>query len=214
MVTRKTYEFGDFRLDPARRWVARKNGEAVALNAKPFDALVYLVEHAGEPVSRKTLTEALWPNRVVEENNLAQAISAVRRAIGDGYIATLAGRGYQFVGEVRSVDLHSDAAPAAPTHGARETGAAQPVAATPTDSAALASARRFRASRSTAIAAGIVLSMLVVWGYFRMKTAQDEAAAAVEVEPVVKLLVLPFASRSSDPEQLEFVGVQRVRIAA
>ncbi|NIP89026.1 MAG: hypothetical protein GWN84_08730, partial [Gammaproteobacteria bacterium] len=63
----------------------------------------YLLEHAGEPVPRKTLLEALWPDTVVEENNLTQAVSALRRTLGKGHIATLPGRGYQFVSEVRSI---------------------------------------------------------------------------------------------------------------
>ncbi|HET7924154.1 MAG TPA: winged helix-turn-helix domain-containing protein, partial [Rhodanobacteraceae bacterium] len=112
MATRKVYEFGEVQLDPAQRRLEKK-GEVVALHAKAFDALVYLVEHAGEAVSRRTLTEALWPKRVVEENNLTQAISALRRALGDDCIVTLAGRGYQFVADVRTVDVNpsGEAAP-------------------------------------------------------------------------------------------------------
>lgn len=110
MASRNVYEFGDFRLDPARRRVQRLDGQPVALrtNGKAFDALVYLVEHAGEPLSRKTLLSALWPDSVVEENSLTQLISVLRRAIGPGYIVTLPGRGYQFVRYVRDIGNVSD----------------------------------------------------------------------------------------------------------
>lgn len=108
MATREIYEFGGFRLDPAGRSLQTKGGEPVAIRAKAFEALVYLVEHAGEPVARRTLTEALWPGTVVEENNLTQAISALRRKLGKRHIVTLPGRGYQFVTEVRSLAHGTD----------------------------------------------------------------------------------------------------------
>jgi DNA-binding winged helix-turn-helix (wHTH) protein/Tol biopolymer transport system component len=109
---REIREFGVFRLDPGRRRLERTGGETVELGTKPFDALVFLVEHAGEPVSRKALIDALWPDTVVEENNLTQAVSALRRVLGEGYIVTLSGRGYQFVGEVRSAGRNSRGADA------------------------------------------------------------------------------------------------------
>jgi len=43
----------------------------------------------------------LWPDSVVEDNTLSRAIMQVRRALGDGYVATVKGRGYQFVAEVQ-----------------------------------------------------------------------------------------------------------------
>lgn len=97
MVLPAAHEFGDFRLDPARRSLERTNGRRVALTGKAFDALVCLLVHAGQPVSRKTLMRELWPDRVVEENNLTQAIAVLRRTLGDDYIVTLPGRGYQLV---------------------------------------------------------------------------------------------------------------------
>jgi DNA-binding winged helix-turn-helix (wHTH) protein len=123
---REIRQFGLYRLDVAGRQLERSDGTDVALGAKAFDALVFLVEHAGEPVSRKTLMDAVWPDTVVEENNLTQAISALRRALGDGYIATLPGRGYQFVAEVRSASNGAAAEPQGPA--AREPVAGAPAA--------------------------------------------------------------------------------------
>jgi len=95
------YTFAGFRLDPSRRLLIDARGAPVKLTAKAFDALVYLVEHAGDLVDRSTLIETLWPRAVVEDNNLNQAIAALRRAIGGGHVVTVAGRGYQFVTPVR-----------------------------------------------------------------------------------------------------------------
>jgi DNA-binding winged helix-turn-helix (wHTH) protein/TolB-like protein/Flp pilus assembly protein TadD len=102
------YEFAEFRLDSRRRLLARKTGESVELTGKAFDALLYLVEHAGQVVSRGDLMKAVWPRTVVEDNSLTQAISAVRRALGDDggrqrLFVTLTGRGYQFVGTVGAI---------------------------------------------------------------------------------------------------------------
>ena len=109
------HEFGAFRLDPNGRSLTRGDGSPVQLTAKVFDALLYLVEHAGELVGRDALTKALWPKTIVEENNLNVTISALRRALDDdasgrSHIVTVAGRGYQFVTAVRVVDAAEPAA--------------------------------------------------------------------------------------------------------
>lgn len=100
---RRHYAFSDFRLDARTRRFTRANGEAIALTPKAFDLLLHLVQHSGETVSKDALMLALWPGRVVEENNLTQTISAVRRALGadgPGFIVTVPGRGYRFVVEI------------------------------------------------------------------------------------------------------------------
>ena len=97
------FEFDGFRLDRRRRVLAAENGAPVHITAKAFDALVFFLEHAGDVVERSTLMEALWPNAIVEENNLNQVVAVLRRALGDGVIVTIKGRGYQFVADVRAV---------------------------------------------------------------------------------------------------------------
>src|SRR5215470_9647727 len=103
------YEFGDFRLHAAqRRLTSRADGRTVELTPKALDALHFLVRHPGELLDKSALISAVWPNVVVEENNLNQVISALRRALGDGsggrrFIVTVPGRGYQFVAPVREV---------------------------------------------------------------------------------------------------------------
>jgi len=104
------YEFGAFRLEPRHRVLARADGSRVEIVAKAFDALLYLVERAGTVVARDELMKALWPRTIVEDNSLHKLIAALRRALGaDEYIATLPGRGYQFIADVRISDGHVDA---------------------------------------------------------------------------------------------------------
>jgi len=113
-----TYVFGDFRVDPQRRVLVRRSGEAVTIGDKAFDALVYLVEHSGEVVSRRSLAAALWPKAVAADNNLSQVIRALRSALGDGasphrYVATVQRRGYQLVADVLPSAVQARPAPPA-----------------------------------------------------------------------------------------------------
>lgn len=96
------YEFGGYRLDPARRSLTQADGSGVKLLGRPFDTLVYLVERAGEVVDRDAIVHAVWQRRVVEDNNLNQAIAVLRRLLGEQHIVTVAGRGYQFVTPVHA----------------------------------------------------------------------------------------------------------------
>ena len=102
------YEFGGYRLDPARRSLTQADGGGLKLTGRPFDTLVYLVEHAGEVVDRDAIVHAVWPRRVVEDNNLNQAIAVLRRLLGEQHIVTVAGRGYQFVTPVHAVVVEPD----------------------------------------------------------------------------------------------------------
>ena len=101
------YQFARFRLDPAKRSLSR-DGVTVPLSAKAFDTLLHLVRHQGQVVSKHDLMLAIWRDTVVEENNLNQNISTLRRVLGETrgdnlYIATVPGRGYQFVPSVEAV---------------------------------------------------------------------------------------------------------------
>lgn len=118
------YRFGPYRLHPAKRQLLGDGGEAVTLRGKSFDLLWHLLQNRGRPVGKSELLEALWPGMVVEENNLNQAVSTLRQALGDdaktpAYVATLKGRGYQFVGEVSAVDDAASGAPSSASVAAR-----------------------------------------------------------------------------------------------
>jgi DNA-binding winged helix-turn-helix (wHTH) protein len=106
---RQVYEFPPFRLDPVER-LLWKNGEPVALTPKAFDTLVVLVENNRHVMTKEELLELIWPDTYVEETNLAQHISMLRRVLGekpDGgqFIETVPKRGYRFVSTVRQLKL-------------------------------------------------------------------------------------------------------------
>ncbi len=101
------YEFGPFRLDLRARLLS-KGAETLALAPKAFDVLAYLVQHAGRAVSREELLAAVWPDVVVSDGSLTQAVFVVRRALGEseegsGYLATVSRVGYRFSADVRAI---------------------------------------------------------------------------------------------------------------
>lgn len=107
IASSQTYEFGDFLLDAGKRLVRRRHGAVVRLTPKVFDTLLYLVQHRGVVVDKDRLMAAIWPDAVVEENNLNQNISTLRRVFGETpgshrYIVTVPGHGYRFVAEVKA----------------------------------------------------------------------------------------------------------------
>src|SRR5262245_58529066 len=95
-------EFGRFRIVPQRRELFVE-GQAVELGGRAFDTLLILIDGRGTVLSKDELMRRIWPDRVVEENNLEVQISMLRKILGPdrGLIRTVAGRGYQFTGEVR-----------------------------------------------------------------------------------------------------------------
>ncbi|MBD0325867.1 MAG: transcriptional regulator, partial [Pyrinomonadaceae bacterium] len=99
------YEFGNFRIDVTERTLLGREG-IISLTPKAFDTLLLLVENSGRVLGKQELMEKVWPESFVEENNLAQNISALRKALGkeeEGakYIETVPKRGYRFRAEVR-----------------------------------------------------------------------------------------------------------------
>ncbi|MGH9828855.1 MAG: winged helix-turn-helix domain-containing protein, partial [Blastocatellia bacterium] len=104
MSTNHLYRFEAYSLEPERRLLTQ-GGIAVPLPAKAFDILLILVQHAGTVVEKDDLMKHVWPDTIVEENNLTVAVSLLRKALNEipnerRFIATVPGRGYQFVAEV------------------------------------------------------------------------------------------------------------------
>jgi predicted ATPase/DNA-binding winged helix-turn-helix (wHTH) protein len=114
--TPRAIEFGRFRILPHRRELLAE-GRPTELGERAFDVLMVLIEASGAVVSKNTLMERAWPNRIVEENSLQAQISALRRAFGADrdLIRTIAGRGYQFTGVIHTVSPSRDPRPAATT---------------------------------------------------------------------------------------------------
>ena len=104
LILKSIYRFDEYELDRSRR-VLLRGGEDVPLMPKAFDVLLCLVEHAGQVVTKEQLLQTVWPGAFVEEDNLVQHVSALRKAFAGqkGYIVTLPGRGYQFTPHVEEV---------------------------------------------------------------------------------------------------------------
>jgi pimeloyl-ACP methyl ester carboxylesterase/DNA-binding winged helix-turn-helix (wHTH) protein len=99
------YEFGDFRLEVGERRLLR-DGRPIPLAAKVLETLRILLERPGRLLTKDELMRRLWPDTVVEENNLSHNISVLRRVLGerdDGprFIETVPRVGYRFVAGVR-----------------------------------------------------------------------------------------------------------------
>src|SRR5438034_1180891 len=101
------YEFGPFRLNSESR-VLLRDGEVVPLPPKALDTLVLLVRNSGRALDKDALMKELWPDTFVEEANLAQHISVLRKALGESptepqYIETIPRRGYRFLAKVAAI---------------------------------------------------------------------------------------------------------------
>ena len=112
---RGAYRFGPFHLDVRERRLVR-GSEVIPLRLKVFDTLCVLVENAGRLVTKQELLDAVWPDAVIEENNLNHNVSVLRKALGEKatgqqYIETVPRVGYRFVAGVEVVELAA-AAPA------------------------------------------------------------------------------------------------------
>ena len=101
------YEFGPFRVDPARETLL-KEGVSVPLTPKTFQILLVLVRHGKEIVTKDDLMKTVWPDTFVEEANLSRNIFMLRKALGETaqdhrYIVTVPGRGYRLAENVHLV---------------------------------------------------------------------------------------------------------------
>src|SRR3984885_15201617 len=101
------FQFGEFQLDVSARSLRREKA-IVPLSSRAFDVLLYFVQNPGKILTRDELLKNVWAGAFVDENSLAQSISALRRALeekpGDNnFIVTQPDRGYQFVSAVTVV---------------------------------------------------------------------------------------------------------------
>ena len=104
MRDRRVYEFGDIRVDLGRM-AATRAGDAIPLEPKAFDVLVYLVERRDRLVTKDELLETVWAGTFVTPNVLTRAVAQIRKALGDDagearFIETAAKRGYRFIAPV------------------------------------------------------------------------------------------------------------------
>ncbi len=104
METHPLYRFGPFRLDAAAR-VLFRDGQPLHLTRKAVETLIVLASRSPEVATKEEIMAAVWPDRVVDEANLAQNIAVIRKTLGaspgdPSYIETFPGRGYRLLGPV------------------------------------------------------------------------------------------------------------------
>lgn len=99
------YDFESFRLNTLKRQLLR-DGQIIPLTSKAFTTLQMLVSRRGEVVTKEELMNTLWFDTAVEENNLTQQISTLRKRLGEKkdeprFIVTIPGQGYSFIAPVK-----------------------------------------------------------------------------------------------------------------
>src|SRR6187402_1748833 len=108
---KEIFEFGEFRLDVDEHSIERIDGvRNGTLTEKAFRALVILVQRRGHLVSKDELIRYVWPDTIVEDNNLEKCIHHIRHFLGETsegapYIETVRKHGYRFIGRVEVVEV-------------------------------------------------------------------------------------------------------------
>lgn len=195
------FEFGGFNLEARKRLLRDASGAKIALMPKAFDTLLFLVENAGKVVSKDELLATIWADTIVEENNLTQNISSLRRVLGEKpgehrFISTIPGRGYKFVAEVSCP--HSES-PASESERAEElsgesavedlvqnlAGGAQGATHSPAS----------RSARPAVVGASLLLGIIVFAGAYILWIRNTASEA-----PIRSIAVLPFRNSSHMPD--------------
>ena len=194
------YRFGRFELDPRRRTLSRA-GAPVSLTPKAFDVLIFLVQNPHRLVTKEELLEAVWGDTFVEEGNLTQYISHLRKALDDSsedgrLIVTIARKGYQFTGSVavsEAAEITKEAAVQVPATGSSGAGA-QPVLELPIRETLPRPAKEWRKPAILgALALILVVAGYMFWRHFRPMTPAKRER--------IRLAVLPFQNLTGDPNK-------------
>lgn len=199
-TARSFYEFGNFKIDPVERLLLRE-GRPVPLTQKVFDLLLVLVQNQGHVVEKNRLMNEIWPDAFVEEGNLAQNISVLRKVLRDDgrdYIQTVPRRGYRFVARVREtfnedelvieehqlarvvIEEHNPAAPAIVRQDA-------------IGSATAHSVKTFALSYNWLVLSSVLVGAAIAIGYFSFSShSKGNATANLTTRGAHSLAVLPF----------------------
>ena len=219
------YEFGEFQLDTSKRLLRRLDGTPVPLTSRVFDTLLYMVRHHAAVLDKERIMEAVWPDSIVEENNLAQAISKLRQVFGEtpgshSYIVTIPGRGYRFVAEVNERPTTAVAVePQGPSPNfpdAADTAATTEVADSPIPPFAVSDAQRRLPAKTgwlwvTVFLTVAILSIAVLFIVRHRAPNSSAGAGTAKSAPtaVKSIAVLPFDNLSDEKQNAYFTaGVQ------
>jgi TolB-like protein/DNA-binding winged helix-turn-helix (wHTH) protein len=193
------YRFGQFALDPRKRTLSRADSP-VFLTPKAFDVLIFLVRNPNRLVTKEELLQSVWGDTFVEEGNLAQYISHLRKALGDNpegsrLIVTIARKGYQFTGDVSAVDVAGIAKQATLQAAATETSRAdaRPAEFPTRDTAPRAPMHWWKAALVLASAVILVGAGYISWRHFRTPGPPRSNK--------IMLAVLPFENLTGDPNK-------------
>ena len=209
------FRFAGYTLDASRRLLSDSDGANVALMPKAFDILFYLVKNSRRIVEKDEIIEAVWPDTAVEENNLTQNISSIRKALGERhgqnkFIATVPGKGYKFVADVEVVT--DDAGRPGRAGGAEETSAAEPQTGRSTE---IFRKRTVLIALAAAVAVLLPIAAALSW---------RSNKAAPQISEVRSIAVLPFKPLTLDRRDeslemgmadtliLKLSGVEKVRV--
>jgi len=216
---RGTLRFGAYEADP-RSGELRKHGLGIALEEKPFQALVILLQHPNEVVTREELRTQLWPADIFIDfdNSLNTVIAKVRRALNDSaenprFIETVGRRGYRFMAPVESSAPDDDQRVYAVTPAAQ--GASSvivldlPKVATSERAGQRCSASDERAKpqihrtavRYTFLIAGALVAIAVLLVGLNVGGLRDRFLPGSSSGPIKSLAVLPLENLSGDMEQ-------------
>jgi TolB-like protein/DNA-binding winged helix-turn-helix (wHTH) protein len=194
------YRFGQFVLDPAKRALACEDSP-VSLTPKAFDVLLFLAQNPNRLVTKEELLQAVWGDTFVEEGNLTQYISHLRKALGDNsedarLIVTIARKGYQFAADVTIAKSADTVRPAAVQVSASESSPAgtQAVLESPSDAAVPKAPKHWRNAAALA-ALTVVLAAAAYMSWRRF------AGMTPPISQKVMLAVLPFENLTGDPNK-------------
>jgi TolB-like protein/DNA-binding winged helix-turn-helix (wHTH) protein len=195
------YHFGQFVLDPSKRTLSRADSP-VFLTPKTFDLLLFLAQSPNRLVTREELLHAVWGDTIVEEGNLTQYISHLRKALGDNpedsrLIVTIARKGYQFTVDVTVVEAADTANQLAVELPITESSLAN--ARDVLESSADGSIPKTAKGRRNATALVSCAVILVI--AFSYMSWRHFAGTATPSSPKIRLAVLPFANLTGDPNK-------------
>ena len=206
---RDVLRIGEWTVRPADGEMARGD-EVVRLEARTLRLLTCLAEHAGEVVSIDQLLDEAWPGVVVTPDSVYQAVTALRRLLGDDarqprYIATVPRRGYRLVAAVEALAVPPPAEPEVPKMEveAPAATAGMPEQASPIPVSAAATGRR-KLALPAALAAIIVAGLLAV-PMLRNEAVGHPLAAPATVAPTTQAIaVMPFLDLTDEMSEEPF----------
>jgi TolB-like protein/DNA-binding winged helix-turn-helix (wHTH) protein len=195
------YHFGQFALDSRRRTLSRADSP-ISLTPKAFDVLLFLAQNPNRLATKEELLQAVWGDTFVEEGNLTQHISHLRKALGanaedTGLIVTIARKGYQFTADVTVAEAADTAKQAALQIPAAKGSLAdtQPVLGSPPGEVRVVpKAPKYLRNAAALAALTVVLAAVAYtsWRHFSGVTPPPHK---------IMLAVLPFENLTGDPNK-------------